>query len=73
MKEIDLIMRELDFERIGDDTQHLVYLKKIKRYVFTEHRLIIFHTTDHSITIDLNYLTMEELQLINKVTKELNW
>ena len=73
MNEVDKIMNEIGFEKIGENNQHLLYLKKIKRFVFTENRIIVFHTTDHSITIDLNYLTMEELQAINKVTKEFKW
>lgn len=76
MSKADEMFEKLGYEKILDDTlmaECIIYCKKIKRKIVVEFREIIFHTSTKTISISLQFLSLEELQAINEKVKELGW
>ena len=67
MSEADKLFDELGYENQKTPMAE-VYTKKSKYGI----RQLAFHKAKH-INLDIEYMTLEELQAINKKCKELGW
>ena len=74
-KSADEMFEELGYEKVEDIRGSIgfVYFKREKHFIYNEYPKIIFHNKIKKLTIQNDYLTMQELQAINKKCKELGW
>lgn len=73
--EADKMFEELGYEKNEDIRTDLgcVYHTMVKHCIYNEFPKIIFHNKFKSISIQKDYITMQELQAINKKCEELGW
>ena len=71
----DEMFEKLGYEKVSDITENTgyVYFKKEKHSIYYEYPKIIFHNKIKKITIQNDYLSIQELQAINKKCQELGW
>jgi hypothetical protein len=74
-KSADEMFEELGYEKVEDIRESIgfVYFKREKHFIYNEYPKIIFHNKIEKLTIQNDYLTMQELEAINKKCKELGW
>ena len=74
-KTADELFKELGYEKNEDIRTDLgcVYHIRVKHYVYIEFPKIIFHNKSKSISIQKDYISIKELQAINKKCQELGW
>ena len=74
-KTADKIFEELGYEKVSDIRENIgyVYFKKEKHPIYYEYPKIIFHNKIKKLTIQNDYLSMQELKAINKKCEELGW
>ena len=74
-KTADEMMKELGYEKTEDIRTEFgsVYYKKEKHFICYADAKILFHYKTKKITIQKDFITMQELQAINKKVKELGW
>lgn len=75
MSEADEMFKELGYEKATDIRTDIgcVFYKNEKHFIYNEHPKIIFHYKIKKLTIQNDYLSMQELQAINEKVKELGW
>ena len=73
----DKMFEELGYEKIADckqeDISACIYENRKKYSIYNEIKIIIFHYKTKKITLDTDYISMQELQAINEKCKELGW
>ena len=74
-KSADEMFEELGYEKIEDIRTDIgcIYYNKEKHCIYYKYPKIIFHYKPKKITIQNEYLSMQELQAINKKCEELGW
>ena len=72
-KTADELFEELGYEKHEDYTTNIgcFYCKKVSHYIYNFYPKIIFHFKMKKITIQNDFLEMQELQAINKKCQEL--
>ena len=75
LSKADEIFKELGYEKVSDIKENIgyVYFKREKHSIYYEYPKIIFHNKIKKLTIQNDYLSMQELQAINEKVKELGW
>lgn len=75
MSEADKMFEELGYEKAEDIRENTgyVYFKNEKHFIYYEYPKIIFHNKIKKLTIQNDYLTMQELRAIVVKIKELGW
>ena len=73
MSKADEMFAELGYEKVTNIRENTgyVYFKKEKHFIYQEYPKIIFHNRIKKLTIQNDYLSMQELQAINEKVKEL--
>lgn len=74
-KTAEEMFKELGYEKNEDIRTDLgcVYHIRVKHYIYNEFPKIIFHNKFKSISIQKDYISIQELQAINKKCQELGW
>ena len=75
MSKADEMFKELGYEKVSDIRENTgyVYVKREKNSIYYEYPKIIFHNKFKKLTIQNDYLSMQELQAIKEKVKELGW
>lgn len=75
MSEADKMFEELGYELYEAYITDIgcFYRKKESHYIYNEYPKIIFYYKPKKITIQNEFLNMQELQAINKKVEELGW
>lgn len=73
--EADEMFEKLGYEKVEDIRENTgyVYFKKEKHFIYNEYPKIIFHNKIKKLTIQNDYLSMQELQAIYKKCQEKGW
>ena len=75
MSKADEMFEKLGYEKNEDIRTDLgcIYYIRVKHYIYNEFPKIIFHNKFKSISIQKDYISLQELQAINEKVKELGW
>ena len=73
MSKADKLFEELGYEKVSNirESTGYVYFKREKHSIYYEYPKIIFHNKFKKLTIQNDYLSIQELQAINLKVKEL--
>ena len=69
------MFEKLGYEKHEDFISNIgcFYNKEVSHYIYNKYPKIIFHYKIKKITIQNEFLNMQELQAINKKCEELGW
>lgn len=75
MSKADEMFEKLGFEKHEDYITGIgcFYNKEVSHYIYKQYPKIIFHYKIKKVTIQNDFLDMQELQAINEKCKELGW